>query len=78
MGLLSKIVKKITKAVGLTPDVKVKQPDPVAPAPEVVEPPKVDTDTDKSEPTESYKKKVAAGGKKSLTVARSSKGGINI
>lgn len=76
MGLLSKIVKKITKAVGLTPDVK--QPDPVAPAPEVVEPPKVDNDTDKSESTESSKKKVAAGGKKSLTVARSSKGGINI
>lgn len=76
MGFLSKIVKKVTSAIGLTPDIK--QPDPVAPAPEVIEPPKVDTDTDKSESTESAKKKVAAGGKKSLTVARSSKGGINI
>ncbi|ANM46374.1 host range protein [Morganella phage vB_MmoP_MP2] len=77
MGLLNKIVKKITKAVGLAPDVQA--PEAPTPAPEIVEPPKVEAESDKqSEDTESAKKKVAAGGKKSLTVARASKGGINI
>lgn len=76
MGLLSKIVKKVTGFVGLNPEVKA--PEPVQPAAEVKEPPKTETDTDDKKDTESERKKTAAGGKKSLTVARSSKGGINI
>lgn len=76
MGFLSKIVKKVTKVAGL--DLDAKAPEVAQPAAAVVEPPKVDTETDDTKETESTKKKVASGGKKALTVARASKGGINI
>lgn len=64
--------------LGKEPDVKVvEQAAPVqAPAPvaaQVIEPPsKEDVDTDDDSQTESGKKKTRAGGKKSLSVARSS------
>lgn len=64
------------------PEVIVQQAAPVAPAPtpaQVVEAPtKDDVDTEDESQTESGKKKARAGGKKSLSVARSSGGGINI
>ncbi|SOO46816.1 Phage protein [Yersinia phage fPS-59] len=88
MGL-RKIVKKAIKAVtkpvegiiagalGKAPDMQA--PDMQAPAAQVIEPPTKDkADTDDEALTESGKKKAARGGKKSLSVARSSGSGINI
>lgn len=50
-----------------------------APAAQIIEPPtKDDVDTDDEAQTESGKKKARAGGKKSLSVARSSGSGLNI
>ncbi|QEQ94719.1 putative virion assembly protein [Erwinia phage pEp_SNUABM_10] len=51
-----------------------------APAPaQVVEPPKADdVETEDGAQTESDKRKARAGGKKSLSVARSAGGGLNI
>ncbi|WP_289474896.1 hypothetical protein, partial [Klebsiella pneumoniae] len=64
------------------PDVKVvEQAAPVAAPPpaQIIEPPTKDNvDTEDEAQTESGKKKARAGGKKSLSVARSSGGGINI
>lgn len=51
----------------------------MAPAAQIIEPPSKDNvDTEDEAQTESGKKKSRAGGKKSLSVARSSGGGINI
>lgn len=90
--VVKKTVKAVTKPVekvvkgtvgalaGYKPDVQV-APD-VAPAPvaaQIIEPPsKEDVDTNDSAQTESGKKKARAGGKKSLSVTRSSGGGLNI
>ncbi|SOL37524.1 Phage protein [Yersinia phage fPS-19] len=90
MGL-RKIVKKAIKAVtkpvvgiiggalGKAPDMQAPDAPAPAPAAQVIEPPTKDkADTDDGALTESGKKKAARGGKKSLSVARSSGGGINI
>ncbi|SOO46359.1 Phage protein [Yersinia phage fPS-52] len=88
MGLrktFKKVIKAVTKpvvgiiggALGKAPDVQ--PPDIQAPSAQVIEPPTKDkADTDDEALTESGKKKAARGGKKSLSVARSSGGGINI
>ncbi|UUB18449.1 virion assembly protein [Salmonella phage vB_SalS_PC192] len=82
-----KITKPVKKAVGALagggePDVKVvEQAAPVAAPPQaqIIEPPsKDDVDTADEAQTESGKKKARAGGKKSLSVTRSSGAGLNI
>ena len=86
-----KVVKPVEKAVkgtvgalagGGNPETKViPQAAPVeAPAAaQIIEPPsKDDVDTADEAQTESGKKKARAGGKKSLSVTRSSGGGLNI
>lgn len=90
--VVKKTVRKITKPVekvakgavgalaGGKPDVQV-APDvaPAPPAAQIIEPPSKDNvDTENEAQTESGKKKARAGGKKSLSVARSSGGGLNI
>lgn len=84
MGLLKKIKKalsKITKAplkaVGLAPDVP-NAPDAPQPAAQPVEVAKTEAVEDTTETTESAKKKTKAGGKRSLSVARSSGTGTNL
>ncbi|WVW36867.1 host range and adsorption protein [Escherichia phage P151] len=89
--VVRKVTKPVEKAVkgtvgalagGGEPDVKVvEQAAPVAApvAAQIIEPPSKDeVDTDDEAQTESGKKKARAGGKKSLSVARSSGGGLNI
>lgn len=86
-----KITKPVEKAVkgtvgalagGGKPDVKVvEQAAPVSappPAQIIDAPTKGDVETEDEAQTESGKKKARAGGKKSLSVARSSGGGLNI
>lgn len=89
---ITKPVEKVAKgAVGAVggvlgqggqPDVKVvEQAAPVAAPPpaQIIEAPtKGDVETEDEAQTESGKKKARAGGKKSLSVARSSGGGLNI
>lgn len=87
---VKKVVKPVQKVVGAAgsalgvkqPKVKapqVAQVDPMAPAAQIIEPPdKSSADTEDESQTESGKKKTRAGGKKSLSVARNSGGGLNI
>lgn len=85
---VEKVAKGAIGAVGSVlggdkPETQViEQAAPVAaPAPtaQIIEPPtKDDVDTDDDAQTESGKKKARAGGKKSLSVTRSSGGGLNI
>lgn len=58
--------------------VEVMQPEPVAAAAQLIDVPDKQVETDDSAETESGRRKARAGGKKSLSVARSSGGGINI
>lgn len=86
MGIFKKIkkaVSKITKAplkvVGLAPDMPDASSAGDAPVPaQAVEVAKTEATGDTEGTTESDKKKVKAGGKKSLSVARSSGSGINV
>lgn len=88
---VKKVTKPVKKAVGVVggalgqggqPDVQViEQAAPVAAPPpaQIIEAPtKGDVETEDDAQTESGKKKARAGGKKSLSVARSSGGGLNI
>lgn len=89
---ITKPVEKVAKgAVGAVggvlgqggqPDVQaIEQAAPVAAPPpaQIIEAPtKGDVETEDEAQTESGKKKARAGGKKSLSVARSSGGGLNI
>lgn len=87
---IKKAFKKVVKAstgglVGGDDKVKIEQPEPQAqqvaapPPAQVVEPPKQeDITTDDASQTEAGRKKARAGGKKSLSVARSSGTGINV
>lgn len=88
---VKKVTKPIKKAVGVVggalgqggkPDMQViEQAAPVAAPPpaQIIEAPtKGDVETEDDAQTESGKKKARAGGKKSLSVARSSGGGLNI
>lgn len=81
-----KVVKPVEKAVkgtvgalgGGKPVAQVIEPPAPAPA-QIIEPPsKDDVDTADEAQTESGKKKARAGGKKSLSVTRSSGSGLNI
>lgn len=80
---IKKVVKGAAGAVGLGTQ-KVKAPqmvqnDPSAAPAQIIEPPDKDNiDTEDESQTESGKKKTRAGGKKSLSVARNSGGGLNI
>lgn len=85
---VGKGVEAVGKGVGNI--VKPKAPvAPEAPAPQIIQPApapaalvevpdKEDVETDDEAQTESGRKKARAGGKKSLSVARSSGGGLNI
>lgn len=90
---VEKAVKQVGKAVekvgqAAVSPLKPKMPAAQAPAPEpevaptpaqlVDVPDKDDVQTDDEAQTESGRKKARAGGKKSLSVARSSGGGLNI
>lgn len=58
--------------------VEVVQPEAAPPAAALIEVPDKEVETDDAAETESGRRKARAGGKKSLSVARSSGGGINI
>lgn len=89
-----KAIKKVTKTVKKTAGiatggllggdeepkgaVAVEAPAPAAPAAQIVEPPKAEAEGNDESQTEAGRKKARAGGKKSLSVARSSGGGLNI
>lgn len=88
---IKKAVKKVTKEV--TRPVKqvakglagvagaaqeVEAPAAPTPAAQIVDVPEKEVSTEDEAQTESGRKKARAGGKKSLSVARSSGGGINI
>lgn len=80
---VKKVVKGAAGVVGLgTQKLKATQMvpnDPAAPPAQIIEPPDKDNiDTEDESQTESGKKKTRAGGKKSLSVARNSGGGLNI
>lgn len=83
---VKKVVKPVTKLAGglLGADAQAPTaeaaPVPAAPVPAapVVDVPKEAVETDSGVPTESDRKKARAGGKKSLSVARSSGAGVNI
>lgn len=78
--LIKKAIKKTTGVVGKiigaggTPDIEA----PTPAAQQVVAPEQQKVDTDEASTAESDKKKTRAGGKKSLSVARSSGGGLSI
>lgn len=79
-----KVTKTVTGAVGgilgaeQPKAVEVEAPQQVAPAAQIIEPPKADAEGGDESQTEAGRKKARAGGKKSLSVARSSGGGLNI
>lgn len=56
----------------------VEVPQAATPAAQIVDVPEKDVSTEDEAQTESERKKARSGGKKSLSVARSSGGGINI
>ena len=74
-------VKQVTKGLagGAGEAQVVEVPQPAAtPAAQIVDVPEKEVSTEDEAQTESGRKKARAGGKKSLSVARSSGGGINI
>ena len=90
---IKKAVKKVTKqvtkpvrqvakglagAVGVDGGAQVVEAPQATPAAQIVDVPEKEVSTEDEAQTESGRKKARAGGKKSLSVARSSGGGINI
>lgn len=88
---VKKAVKKVAKeatrpvkqvasglAAGAGEAQAVEVPQAAAPAAQIVDVPEKEVSTEDEAQTESGRKKARAGGKKSLSVARSSGGGINI
>lgn len=85
---VKKVVKEVTRPVkqiagglagGAGEAQVVEVPQPAAtPAAQIVDVPEKEVSTEDEAQTESGRKKARAGGKKSLSVARSSGGGINI
>lgn len=86
---VKKVVKEVTRPVkqvarglaggaGEAQVVEVPQPAAATPAAQIVDVPEKEVSTEDEAQTESGRKKARAGGKKSLSVARSSGGGINI
>ena len=83
----NKVVKEVTRPVkqvagglagGSGEAQVVEVPQAATPAAQIVDVPEKDVSTEDEAQTESGRKKARAGGKKSLSVARSSGGGINI
>ncbi|AIM41088.1 host range and adsorption protein [Escherichia phage CICC 80001] len=84
---VKKVVKEVARPVkqvagGLTGGAGeaqvVEVPQAATPAAQIVDVPEKEVSTEDEAQTESGRKKARAGGKKSLSVARSSGGGINI
>lgn len=86
---VKKVVKEVARPVkqvasglaggaGEAQVVEVPQPAAATPAAQIVDVPEKEVSTEDEAQTESGRKKARAGGKKSLSVARSSGGGINI
>lgn len=86
---VKKVVKEVTRPVkqvagglaglaGGAGEAQVVEAPQAAPAAQVVDVPEKEVSTEDEAQTESGRKKARAGGKKSLSVARSSGGGINI
>lgn len=85
---VKRVVKEVTRPVkqvasglagGAGEAQVVEVPQPAAtPAAQIVDVPEKEVSTEDEAQTESGRKKARAGGKKSLSVARSSGGGINI
>ena len=84
---VKKVVKEVTRPVkqvagglagGSGEAQVVEVPQAATPAAQIVDVPEKDVSTEDEAQTESGRKKARAGGKKSLSVARSSGGGINI
>ena len=82
-----KVVKEVTRPVkqvagglagGSGKAQVVEVPQAATPAAQIVDVPEKEVSTEDEAQTESGRKKARAGGKKSLSVARSSGGGINI
>ncbi len=74
---ITRPVKQVAGALAGAPDMpEIAPPTPSAALIEVPQQEEVQTDTDAT--TEASRKKARAGGKKSLSVARSAGGGINI
>lgn len=74
---ITRPIKQVAGALAGAPDMpEIAPPTPSAALIEVPQQEEVQTDTDAA--TESSRKKASAGGKKSLSVARSAGGGINI
>ena len=82
-----KVVKEVTRPVkqvagglagGSGEAQVVEVPQAATPAAQIVDVPEKEVSTEDEAQTESGRKKARAGGKKSLSVARSSGGGINI
>ena len=75
-------VKQVTRGLaggaGEAQVVEVPQAAAATPAAQIVDVPEKEVSTEDEAQTESGRKKARAGGKKSLSVARSSGGGINI
>lgn len=74
---VSRPVKQLTGGSGKAKVVEVPQ-GAATPAAQIVDMPEKEVSTEDEAQTESGRKKASAGGKKSLSVARSSGGGINI
>lgn len=84
---VKKVAKEVTRPVkqvagglagGAGEAQVVEAPQAAAPAAQIVDVPEKEVSTEDEAQTESGRKKARAGGKKSLSVARSSGGGINI
>lgn len=83
---VKKVVKEVARPVkqvasglaGGAGEAQVVEAPQAAPAAQIVDVPEKEVTTEDEAQTESGRKKARAGGKKSLSVARSSGGGINI
>ena len=83
---VKKVVKEVARPVkqvasglaGGAGEAQVVEAPQAAPAAQIVDVPEKEVSTEDEAQTESGRKKARAGGKKSLSVARSSGGGINI
>ncbi|AAP20528.1 host range and adsorption protein [Yersinia phage phiA1122] len=76
--VVKKVVKEVTRPVKQVAGALAGVIDEAQAAAQIVDVPEKEVSTEDEAQTESGRKKARAGGKKSLSVARSSGGGINI
>ncbi|AGC35491.1 tail assembly protein [Yersinia phage Y] len=76
--VVKKVVKEVTRPVKQVAGALAGVIDAAQAAAQIVDVPEKEVSTEDEAQTESGRKKARAGGKKSLSVARSSGGGINI